>query len=82
MNLLTLLVRDMAQTGAKLLLILDWVETSKVYDPNQGKWLSHGILTGLAWVFLTPLDVSSALLKYFFPPGSCLVQDKRVLQQP
>ena len=23
-------------------------ETSKVYDPNQGKWLSRGILSGLA----------------------------------
>ena len=26
-------------------------ETFKVYDPNQGNFLAHGILTGLAWVF-------------------------------
>jgi len=43
--------------------------TSKVSDPDQGKWLAHGILAGLAWGFLTPLAVGAALLKDFLPPG-------------
>ena len=43
--------------------------TSKVYDTNQGKWLSSGILTDLAWEFLTLLAVGDALLRYLLPPG-------------
>ena len=43
---------------------------SKVYDPNQGNWLAHGILEGLTWVFLIPLAVGAALLQYFLPPGT------------
>ena len=35
---------------------------SKVSDTNQGKWLSHGILEGLSWGFLTLLAVDVALL--------------------
>ena len=34
--------------------------TFKVSDPNQGKWLAHGIITGLTWGFLMLLDVGSA----------------------
>ena len=44
--------------------------TSKVSDPNQGKWLSHGILGVLAWVFLTLLVVGADLLQDFLPPGT------------
>ena len=42
---------------------------SKVPDPNQVKWLSRGILAGLAWVFFTLLAVYTALLQYSFPHG-------------
>ena len=31
--------------------------------------MAHGILTGLAWRFLTLLAVGAALLRYFLPPG-------------
>ena len=46
------------------------VGSSKVSDANQGKLLSHGILAGLAWVFLTLLDVGADYLQYFLPPGT------------
>ena len=36
--------------------------TSKVYNPNQYKWLSHGIMAGLVWGFLALLDVGADLL--------------------
>ena len=36
--------------------------SSKVSDPSQGKWLSHGIMAGLVWVFLMLLDVDADLL--------------------
>ena len=36
---------------------------SKVYDNNQGKWLAHGMLIGLAWGFFMILAVSNALLQ-------------------
>ena len=36
--------------------------SSKVSDLNQGKWLSHGIMAGLAWGFLTLLAVGATLL--------------------
>ena len=42
----------------------------KFSDTNQGKWLSNGILTCLAWGYLTPLDVGAALLQYFLAPGN------------
>ena len=44
--------------------------SSKVSDTNQGNWLYHGILTDLAWGFLTLLAVGAALLQYFLPPGT------------
>ena len=37
--------------------------SSKVYDNNQGKWLAHGMLIGLAWGFFMILAVSNALLQ-------------------
>ena len=37
--------------------------SSKVSDPNEGKWLSHGITTGLSWEFLMLLDVVADSLK-------------------
>ena len=43
---------------------------SKVSGTNQGKWFTHGIMEGLAWVFLTLLAVGAALLIYFLPPGN------------
>ena len=43
--------------------------SSKFSDPNQGKWLSHSTLTGVAWGFLTLLAVVAALLQDFLPPG-------------
>ena len=43
--------------------------SSKCSDPNQGKWLSYGILAGMAWGFLTLLDIGAALLQDFLPPG-------------
>ena len=46
------------------------VGSSKVYDPNQGNWLSLGIMEGLSWVFLKLLAVGSALLQYFLAPGT------------
>ena len=42
--------------------------TSKFSDTNRGKWLSHGILAGLEWGFLTLLAVGSALLQYLLLP--------------
>ena len=44
--------------------------TYKVFDPNQGIWLDHGILAGLVWGFLTLLNVGADLLQYFIPPGT------------
>ena len=44
--------------------------TLKVSDPNQGKWLAHGIITCLAWGFLMLLDVGYALLRYLILPGT------------
>ena len=44
--------------------------TFKVSDPNKGKWLAHGILTGLAWRFLMLLDIGSTLFQYLLPPGT------------
>ena len=49
-------------------MILD--RTSKVSDTNQDKWLSCGILEGLAWAFLMLLSVGDDLLQYLFPPGT------------
>ena len=46
------------------------VGSSKVYDLNQGKWLSRGILTGLARRFFMLLTVGADLLQYFLPRGS------------
>ena len=43
--------------------------TSNCSDPNQGKLLSYGIVAGLAWGFLTLLDVGADLLQYFFLLG-------------
>ena len=43
--------------------------TSKVSDPNQGKWLAYDIMTGLAWGFLTLLAVGAAPLQYLIPTG-------------
>ena len=36
--------------------------TSKVYNPNQYKWLSHGIMAGLVGGLLELLDVGADLL--------------------
>ena len=36
--------------------------TCRVSDPNQGKWLAHGILAGLSWGFLRLLDFGATLL--------------------
>ena len=44
--------------------------TSKFSYPNQGKWLSRGILAGLAWIFLTLLAVGADLLRDFLPPDT------------
>ena len=32
--------------------------------------MAHGILTGLAWEFLTLLAVGAAFLRYFLPPDT------------
>ena len=42
----------------------------KVYDPNQGKWLAHGIMIGLSWGFLMLLAVGTSLLQDLIPPGT------------
>ena len=69
MNFMTLLVKDMAQTGAKLLLILARVEASKFLIPIKASgylmayWKTwHGYLKLLA--------IGAALLQYFLPPGT------------
>ena len=43
--------------------------SSKVHDPNQGKWSVYDILEVLAWEFLILLAVGDALLQNFLPPG-------------
>ena len=62
MHLMKILVRDMYQKVAKLLLLLARVESTKFFYTNQGKYLYHGIMEGLSWVFLTLLAVCAALL--------------------
>ena len=42
--------------------------TYNISDPNKAKWLSHGILAGLVWGFLTLLDVGAALLQDILLP--------------
>ena len=48
--------------SGKYIINLNLGGSSKVYDTNKGKWLSHGILAGLAWGFLTILAVGADLL--------------------
>ena len=59
---------------AKTVINIMSVGSSKVSDPNKGKCLSHGILEGLAWGFLTLLAVCDDFLQYFFPSWYHLVQ--------
>ena len=54
--------------GGKSVINISLGGTSKVSDPNQGKILSYGILTGLEWVFLTLLAIGADLLQYLLPP--------------
>ena len=56
--------------GGKAVIIISSGGTSKVSNTNKTKWLSHVILTGLAWEFLTLLAVGAALLQNFLPPGT------------
>ena len=44
--------------------------SSKVSDPNQGKWLAHDIIEVLEWEFLMLLAVGSTLLQDFLLPGT------------
>ena len=44
------------------------VGSSKFSGNNKGKWLSYGILSGLACGFLNILAVGAALLQDFLPP--------------
>ena len=43
--------------------------SSKVSYPNHDKWLYHGIMAGLKWLFLTLLAVGADLLKDLLSPG-------------
>ena len=75
MHFLTLLMRGMAQTGAKLLLILSQVKVPKFLIPiKAGGYL---VASCYSW-----LGYWCCFFVIFLPYWSHLVQDPRVLQHP